>query len=302
MLKTFYASLVLAVVTAMPVVAQRDVNDRFWVAADGYIRLHVQTGNLRVQGWDKDTIAITGIVNYPADGEYVRSPGKQGAKVSVWSMSDAPGKPSDLLIRVPRRSRLWVKTQDAHVNISEFNGGVDVITTTGNVEIAGNLSEVYVESMAGEVNLGVSTRSARVKTASGKVTLRGVIDDATVSTITGPIFTIDARFRQGRFDSLEGAIQHIGDPASPSSLEFVNHAGTIELALTPKASAYFAVSLIDGSFRDEFGLRIKQGTGKLKSRDFSFSLGNAPDTEINIRSFKGAVVIRKIGFVKKAND
>src|SRR5688572_32496412 len=42
-------------------------------------------------------------------------------------------------------------------------------------------------------------------------------------------------------------------------------------------------------------------SGKLKSRDFSFSLGNAPDTEINIRSFKGAVVIRKIGFVKKAD-
>lgn len=299
-MRALLVSLIAALMTSAPAAAQRQVNERFWVAPDGYIRLFNQVGSIRVQGWDKDTLAIMGTINLPPDGEYHRSPGKQGAKVSVWGPNAVGALPSALVIYVPRRSQVWIKTQDARVEVNEFNGGLDIVSVTGSVEVAGAPRELYVESMGGEVNLAVSTRSARVKTASGKVTLRGVIEDATVSTVSGAVFAIDTRVRQGRFESLEGAIQYAGDPIGPSVLEFINHSGTVELVLSPKAAGSFAVSTIEGTFRDEYGLRVTHGVGKLKGRELSFTLGAEHDTEVSIKTFKGAVIVKRAGFVKKA--
>jgi hypothetical protein len=299
-MRALFSVLTAWLALSAPVAAQREVNDRFWVARDGYIRLFNQAGTIRVRGWDKDTLAITGTINVPPGGEYVSSPGKQGAKVSVWGPNNVGAKGSDLVIYVPRGSQVWIKTLDARVAVSDFVGGLDVVTVTGSIEVSGAPREVYVESMGGEVNLAVSTRSARVKTASGKVTLRGAIEDATVSTVSGPVFAIDTRVRQGRFESVDGDIQYVGDPIGPSALEFINHAGDVELALSPKAAASFAVRMVEGVFRDEYGLRVKQGVGKLKGKELSFSIGPATDAEVNIVNFKGAVVVKKLGYVKKA--
>lgn len=293
----------LAALTTMPAAAQTQglekIDRRIWVAPDGYIRLFDMAGSIRVVGWDRDTLAITGTMTLSGDAEFVVSPGKQGAKVSIWGAANGTAR-GDLVVRVPRKSQVWIKTQEASVSVSEFEGGLDIFTFGGSVEVTGRPREVYAESMGGDINLSVTTRSVRIKTGAGNITVRGGIDDASVASVSGAIFIVDARIKQALFESIEGKISYQGELLTPGRLEFTNHAGDVELVLSPKVSGEFSISTIEGTFRDEFGVRLRYGVGKLKGKEFSFTIGRVPDNEVSIRTFKGHVILKKIGFSKKA--
>lgn len=292
-MKPSLAFLLLCLAPAPANAQTKEISRKIWVAPGGFVRLFNLAGSVTVQGWDQDSLQITGPVSTAGDGELVVSPGKQGAKVSLWGSEERSAR-GTLLVRVPRRSQLWVKTQDAAVTIADFEGGIDVMTGSGNVEISGRPRELYVESVGGAVNLAVTTRSARVKTGAGAVTLRGVIDEATVSTVGGPIFTMDSRITQARLESVEGRISFSGELATPGSMQIINHAGPIDLALAPKASGEFSVSIFDGVFKDEFGVKAKLWPAKAKGREYTFTLGARPDNDVQIRSFKGTVTIKRL--------
>ncbi len=273
--------------------SSRAVNRTLAVVPDGYIRIFQLTGSVRLQGWDRDSLAITGTVNVPAQGEFVITPGKQGAKVSLSGPDEARAQPSHLVIRVPRNSQLYVKTQSAQVSVSDFEGRLDVVTVSGNVEVTGRPREIYLETLGGNATLAVDSRLARVKTGTGQVTLRGTIDDATVSTVSGPVISQNLQLKSAHFESVDGKISFSGDLTQPAALEFINHAGDIELALSPRSLVDFRLSTFNGSFRDDWGVSGKWEKGKLEGKDFSFQLGREPVAEISIKNFKGAMILKR---------
>src|SRR5262245_59077953 len=117
-MRTLAVAAVLLIALSTHATAQKDapgtaVNRTIAVVPDGFIRIFQLTGSVRVQGWDRDSLAISGTVNVPAQGEFTVTPGKQGARVYLWGPDELRAQPSQLLIRVPRNSRLWIKTQSA---------------------------------------------------------------------------------------------------------------------------------------------------------------------------------------------
>ena len=103
-MKRILLFLLFAGITAADAAAQRDINRKLWVAPDGYIRLYNLAGSVRVQGWDQDSLWITGTGTWTEPGEFVVSPGKQGAKASLWG-PEAKRARGELIVRLPRRSQ-----------------------------------------------------------------------------------------------------------------------------------------------------------------------------------------------------
>jgi DUF4097 and DUF4098 domain-containing protein YvlB len=233
------------------------------------------------------------VLSLPAGAEFVVTPGKQGARVSFWGSDETRAEASQLRIRVPRKSQLWVKTQSAHVSVREFEGSLDVVTVSGDVEVAGRPRELYIETMGGAANVAVDTRSARVKTGTGQVTLRGTIEDATISSVSGPVFALDTQLKQARFESVDGRITYTGELTQPAALEFINHSGDIELRLSPRSLVEFHVSTLAGVFTDEWGVNPKFEPGKGQGKEFVFNIGSEPVADVLIRNFKGAVRLRR---------
>jgi DUF4097 and DUF4098 domain-containing protein YvlB len=278
--------------------AQKPVDRTIWVAPGGFVRIYNMAGSVRVYGWDKDSLQIQGTVQEPPAGEFVVSPGKQGAKVSVWGPTEIGVKPTDLTIRVPRRSQLWIKTQSATISVQDFEGGLDLVSVTGAITVNGRPSELYAESMGGDLKLAVTTRSARAKTGTGTITLNGVVDDATLTTVSGALSVFNSRIMQGHFESVEGAIRYTGLFNTPSSLEFINHSGDVELNVPVNANVNVSIDLFSGSFKDEYGVKAKQMAGKLKARLFSFQIGEDLGADVAVKSFKGTVIVRKAPALK----
>src|SRR5687767_8710199 len=287
-------ALMLASILAVaaPAAAQIKVDRKVPVVTDGFIRIELHSGSVRVQGWDRDTVWVRGTAFEPPGEKLVIAPGPRGAKIALWSLDESTVKPSELTVLVPKKSRVWIKTLAANAVVTGVEGGVDITTMSGEVTAQGNPSELYVESMGGKLNLDVITRSVRAKTGTGDIVARGTADELTLSTVGGRIWALDTRSTQARIESIDGNIYFYGDLAWPGRLEMINHSGDIEIGIGPQAAAQFLITTIDGAVRDEYGLKAKETTTKM-GRHFSFQISASLTLEAEIRNFKGATIIKK---------
>jgi hypothetical protein len=284
--------LALLVAGVVPASAQMKVDQKVATVSAGFVRIFLLTGSVNVQGWDRDSIWIRGTAFEPPGEKLVIAPGPQGAKIALWGPDETKVKPSQLTIFVPRRSQVWIKTQSASAIVSGIEGGIDINTVSGEVTAEGKPRELYVESMGGKVNLNVRTRSIRAKTGTGDIVARGIADELTLTTVSGRIWAMETRSTQTRVESIDGNIYYSGDLSMPGRLELINHSGDIEIAIGPLASAQFGITTIDGSVRDEYGMKGKTSLGK-GSKQYYFELSQNPALEVEIRNFKGATIIKK---------
>ena len=279
--------------------AQRRIDQRAAAASVGLLRIHNLVGAVRVTGWDRDTIAVTGTVG---TGNFYFSVGKGSGKLGVelpasltesgLDAATAKGQivPSVLEIRVPRRTRVWVKTASADIEVQDVLGGLDLYAVGGTVRVRGAPQDLYAESMDGDVDLDITTSSARVRSAGGAVSLRGTIENAVATSVSGAITVTGARLQRGRFESVTGELRYDGGVERGSSLAFESHAGPIVLMLPADVSADFDVTAFNGEIRNGIARLNPSLGGDLRSKLLEFTAGEG-GAQVTVTNFKGSITL-----------
>ncbi|HSK20826.1 MAG TPA: hypothetical protein VK912_16855 [Longimicrobiales bacterium] len=281
----------LAAATALPASAQRVINERFAAAPDGYVRVQNIAGSIKLIGWDRDSIAVTGKVHdTPAERFEVHRSG-DGVKIGLWDTTVERAEPSYIEVRVPARSRVWVRTGSAAVFVEGVSGTLDVNAVGGDIEVRGAPAEVFAESMTGRLTLDVRTSVARAKTVTGAILLRGTIADATATSVSGNVLLEDAFVRRGSFESVDGELRFVGELRRGASLDFVTHAGAVEFLLPAATDAEFRYSTYEGGLRSEFKTPIRSSSSKIKGSEQNFVLGQG-GAQVSVRTFRGRLTVR----------
>jgi hypothetical protein len=276
---------------AAPLAAQQHIDERAAVAPDAYIRVYDEAaGSVRVTGWDRDSVAVSGTRDSGA-GRFSFSGGGDAAKMGLWTDGDSAGE-AHLDVRVPAGATVWVKTTSALVEIGDVASGVDAYSVTGDIRVSGTPRQVYAESMGGSVQIVGTALSARGKTGSSPITFRGDAEDVSFTTVGGTIMVMGPRLRLGHFESVTGDILFEGEIEKGSSLGFQTHSGTIELRLPSDVGADVTYTTIEGDLQSDFPLGEADDRGGMRGRERQFSLGNSGAT-VTIRSFSGEVLIRR---------
>ena len=279
--------------------AQRAINERRAVVPNGFIRIFTQQGQVNVAGWDKDSIHVTGTVVDPPGERFSIGVTRQGAKLGVWSEEEPGAKPSNITIYLPKRSQVWVKTSGANITVLNVEGGLDLFSVTGHITVSGAPRQVYAETMAGGINLhDAHTASARLKTASGTIRMNGEVSDLTAVTVSGDISSSLTTFARARLESVDGHIRYYGAIPNSSVIDLINHAGAVTMIIPAQTSANFAFNLYEADLVDDFGIRKRWVSSKLKAKEMSFGLGDRPTARVMIRSFKGPVALRRLDAAK----
>ncbi len=286
------AALLALVLLPLAARAQRTIDRRFAVLPTVSLRVYNLAGSVKITGWDRDTVTVSGQVNDTKGAEFFMGFGTAGGKLGIWSETPTDVKPSSLELRVPKGAQVWVKTASADVIVTDVTGGVDINSVTGRITVHGAPSELYAETMGGNVDVDAATRFARLKTASGDIHVRGAIEDITTTTVSGALTIEGDHFVRGSFESVDGNIRYLGDVARESALEFINHSGDVEFLLPAGTLADFSISTYYGSFDDHYGVQPKYGGNKLKGREISFSTGGGGG-QVTVRNFKGKVILRR---------
>lgn len=291
-MRAFLVTWALAAVLVAPATAQQRIERRLAIAPDASIRIHNLAGSVRVTGWDRDTIAVTGTVPR-GGGQFFLGGSGRAAKLGVdepLAKGQIPG--SHLEIRVPRRGRVWIKTASADIQVADVTGGLDAYSVSGTVRVSGGGGEVYAESMDGNVEVSAASRWVRAKTATGSITLRVDGGDVTASSVSGNIVVAGGRFERARFESVTGDIRFEGDLDRGGGFTFETHGGTVELRLPGTVAATFDVATFHGQITNELARTVAQPARTGTGRTLVFEAGPG-GAQVTVRSFKGNVVLRR---------
>jgi hypothetical protein len=291
-----YALALAALIVAPSAQAdgQQKINQRFAVTPTASVRLFGAVASVRLIGWDRDSVVVTGTLPLGARLDAARGGDptrpSPGMKIYVEGLrTSAPD--ARLEMRVPSRARVWAKGGSADVEVTGLSGGLDLNIVGGSVRIACSPAELQVESMDGSVTIEGSPSWLRAKTATGDIVLRGGSDDAGISTVSGAVHVGDGRFERARLTSVTGPIVFAGDLARGAMLDFDSHGGPIEIRLPSRVDAEFDVATVTGTIENSLTARrpIPGREGRGMELGFSSGTGRA---RIVVRSFKGNVYLR----------
>ena len=271
------------------------VERRYAMAADASIRVAGAISSLRIIGWDRDSLVITGTVptGWRFDGgvNAAATGPSRAAKFYVEGGTDVSPTAAALELRVPTRARVWAKSGSADMDVSGVTGGLDLNIVGGSVTVQGAPRELNIESMDGDVRVQAGASWLRVKTATGNVDVRGGSEDAAVSTVSGTVRVSDGRYERGKLETVTGDVIYAGEVGNKGSVDITTHSGAIELRLPPRPSleldAVTVTGTIENGVTSSKPIPGREGRGM----ELGFSSGSG-DTRIVVRSFKGNVALK----------
>lgn len=279
----------LALVGVGTAAAQSDAPRRFAAAPDVAVRLVNLVGAVRVTGWDRDSVAVTGDV--PAEyGSLMAGGTREAIKVAI----EGPPPTTEyagptLEVFVPRRAHVAVKAAVASVTLSGLLGDVDAGVVNGRVRVEGAPRRVSAETILGDVECECASGDVRLRSASGTVVVRGSVGRLTVTTVTGGISVGGARLTAARLESTAGAIDVKGALARDGIIDVTTHEGAVTLRLPPATSALADLASTTGTFSTDFPMR---GVRPVRGMPVQLTLGEGRG-RIRVRTFTGAIRLQR---------
>ncbi|HEV7992930.1 MAG TPA: DUF4097 family beta strand repeat-containing protein [Gemmatimonadaceae bacterium] len=290
--RTLLVAAALAL-SAAPAGAQQKVLARRATTPDVSVRLFASVGAVRVIGWDRDSVEVTGVV---ASGSQVGGfGGSQPAPVSgmkffIEAPTEKAGREGWLTMRVPRNARVWLKTGSAEVTVSDVTGGLDVNIVGGSITVHGSPRELRAESMDGDVTIDGAPEWMRVKTATGDIRLRGG-ENIGASTISGAIDAAGGEADHLTLETTTGTIRFSLALARGASVQIETHSGPIDVQLGRTTDVEVDAATVTGAIENAW-TRAKPQPGR-EGRGMTLSTqGGISSGTLVLRSFKGRIALR----------
>lgn len=290
---TPFRMLVLpALLVAAALNAQQKVDVRRGVAPDVSVRVSGTYASLRVVGWARDSLVLTGALPRGARLEGgVGGTGTAPARgAKFWVEPPSPGGPpaGALELFVPVGATVWAKTGSATIDIAGIAGGLDLNIIGGAITVTGNPRELNVESMDGAVQVTGSPGWMRVKTATGDVGVNGSSPDAGFTTVGGSITLRDGSYERVRIEAVTGNVTFASNLARAGNLTVDSHSGTIDLQLPLKVSLDVEATTVAGSIINSVTARRPTPGREGRGEELTLNLGIG-DARATLRSFKGNI-------------
>jgi hypothetical protein len=252
------------------------------------VKIFDPAGSVRIVAWEHDSIVVRG--RLPPGERFFFAGSARGVKLGVEDRVDGKDSaPCDLVIYLPRHSRLSVKTASASITGGDVSGWF--YSVSGTIHLSGTATSIEAESMGGDVVLDVNAPWVRARTGDGRLLLRGAPQDVDASTIAGTLDISTSSILRGRFASVTGNIHYRSAPAVGGIFEFSNHSGAVDLLLPRNAGGVLDLSTVTGEIENGYTqLRPVLDAG---GRGHSLHLELERDGgHITVRTFKGTIRLR----------
>lgn len=271
-------TLILGGVWSVPAAAgQETIQETLAATEDGTVKITNAAGSVRVRGWDRDSVAVTGTLGAGSEGLDFSVTGRETRiRVVLPQGASERLRGTDLVVRVPGESHVAVRAAAADVDVDSVNGVVDAESVSGRVRVAGFPRMVYAQSAGGDVDVEAMSKVVRAESVEGTVTVRDARGYVEVSTISGDAVLEGRDVWEGEVTTVSGRIRFEGSFADNGSFYFESHSGDIGLSLTGGADPAFEIVSFSGAVEDSV------------TND---SDGGGPGSLVKIKTFKGSVRI-----------
>jgi DUF4097 and DUF4098 domain-containing protein YvlB len=291
-MKTTMAATLLALTAwGGPAAAQQNVDQRRPAAANGLVEIENPSGSVRVTGWNRPEVAVTGslgpgAVGLSVTGEHNRT------RIEVETEGNPHGVSSNLEIKVPEGSRLEIESFQGVIAVADVKGSVHAENVSGNVTVSGGAREVHAETVNGSVEVSGPSRRVNAESVNGPVTVTGASGEIDASTVNGQIVVQGGPFTRGHLETVNGGIRLEGELSPQAVLDLESVSGAVELSLPAGVAAAFSVSTFSGTIENELGPPADR-TGELTpEKELRFTTG-AGGATVTIHTLSGSIHLRK---------
>jgi DUF4097 and DUF4098 domain-containing protein YvlB len=277
---------------ALPALGQQRVDEKKPAVKDGVVDIRNVAGSVRVTGWDREEVAVTGTLGRGTERlEFSASGNRTLVKVVIPHNSQHVDG-SDLEIRVPVGSSLEVETVSADITAGGVNGDVQLESVSGNVTVGGGPKKFDAKSVSGNIEITAENAPGRAKSVSGAVRLKGVSGSVEAGSVSGDISVTGGTISSVDLETTSGSITLDAGLAKDARVEAKSISGEVELRLPAGVAADFDVTSFSGDIKNELGPAAHRTSEYGPGMELSFSTGGG-GARIAAKSFSGNVYLKK---------
>jgi DUF4097 and DUF4098 domain-containing protein YvlB len=248
-------------------------------------------GSVRVIGWNRSEVAVTGTLGAGAEGlEFSGEPKK--TRIEVETRGNPHGVSSDLEIHVPAGSRVEIECFAANVSVADVTGTVKVEGVNASIVIAGAAKEVSAETVNGSVEITGATVRVHAESVNGPVTVKGAGGSVEANTVNGKLSVAGGTFERGTLETVNGGLRFEGDLARGAEIEATTVSGGVEFLVPAALSADFSITTFSGDVQTDFGVQVERKAKHTTQKEVEFSTGNG-GAKVSIQSLSGTISVRK---------
>lgn len=269
------------------VAGQGAVDTRRAIASDAAIKVWNGGGSVRLEGWDRDSLVVTGVVGAAGGGRFFLRAEEDVAKLGIeGDQAEVEGR---LVVRLPAGATVWIRTVSADISVRGLVGSVDIHTVAGAVDAAGQPETLYAESMAGNLTLEVDAGIVRANAGTGSIAFTGTADDLTLNAVSGTLDVTAPALRRARLTTVDGAVAFTGGVRPAGAVVVETHAGDVTLRLPADLAADFRLSTFGGEI-DAGYPEAPTAAPEPGRRSVRFETGDG-GAQVEARSYSGSITV-----------
>jgi len=285
-----------ALLAASPAIrAGTPINERAAADPAGSIEVSNVAGTVRVTGWDRNEVEVTGELGKGAERlEFAVADKVTRIKV-VMAGKSYDGEDTDLLIHVPAASRLSVNTVSADIDVQGLLGAQRLQSVSADIRTAAAGEDVECKSVSGDVVVSGSFKKGllTITTVSGDATALRVAGEVNANTVSGDVTLGLGETNRSRVRSTSGDLTLAALLAADGKLDAESISGDVRLELVGAVNAEFDISSFNGEIRNCFGPKAVSTSEYAPGKELRFREGQG-SAQVRIKTMNGDInVCRK---------
>jgi len=272
----------------------RSINESRQVKADAEVRIDNLAGTVKVQGWDKNEVRVSGTLGAEVEKLQIEG-GETSLDIKVVLPHHSHGDEdcstcADLQIQVPKGSRIEVSTVSADVEAAGLTGQVQFGTVSGNATVNSSASRISMRTVSGDVTVVGSAKGAGidVNSVSGTMRVSDVDGSVDAENVSGDTKVVSRHLANLKLSATSGNLTFEGVPLKGGNYDINNVSGDVVLAVGSSPDARFDVSSFSGDIDNSFGPKPTRVSKYSPGMELHFTSGNAGATVV-ARTLSGDV-------------
>ena len=268
------------------------VNETIKASADGVVEIHNIRGDIKIIGWDKNEVKLTGELDDLTKELVFKSQGNVILiNVIMPRRNINKGDGSDLTIYVPKTNRVDVNVVSTDLMIDNIQGGIDARTVSGEAVISNVQKKLHMETVSGDISVNKSSGKMKLNSVSGDIIGDFDSNDVRAESVSGDVNLTLSNFDNLNAGSVSGEIKVSGQLNDSGSLRLSTVNGDISLSFKDAVNARAKINAGPGG-----DISNKMSSDEVKDifpnqQKLNMTLGNGSG-KVKIGTINGSIYLK----------
>ena len=274
------------------------VDRRLDADARGEVEIVNVAGTVRVTGWDRNEVQVRAELGRDVERLDFKREGDH-TLIKVVLPNNARHGDCDLVVQVPRESRLSINTVSATQTIDDVNGGQRLQTVSGDMHTHFGDGELQIKSVSGDVKAEVRVAKdktvapqIKITTVSGDVELDNASNEVDVHSVSGDLRVVATELSRVQLATTSGDLNLTGALVRDARVDAQSVSGDVALKLLGNLDAQFDIESFSGDIDNCFGQSAKRKREFGPGSELRFKAGEG-HADVRVKTMSGDVSVCK---------